>query len=49
MFVREAVVDFVAARPDAYVFRRWRKGPTSARDDRERVEEALLIGDMPPC
>jgi general secretion pathway protein K len=49
VFVREAVVDFVAARPDAYAFRRWRKGPASASDDRERVEDPLLIGDMPPC
>jgi len=48
VFVREAVVEFVAARPDAYVFRRWRKASTVA-SEREGDDEPALIGELPPC
>jgi general secretion pathway protein K len=48
VFVREAVVEFVSAQPDAYVFRRWRKASTLTTE-RERDQEPALIGDLPPC
>jgi len=46
VFVREAIVEFVAARPDAYVFWRWRKGSTVATG---RSDEFVLIHDVPKC
>jgi general secretion pathway protein K len=44
VFVREAVVEFIAARPGAYLLRRWRKGLASAV---EAGGEALLAEDLP--
>jgi general secretion pathway protein K len=46
VFVREALVEFVANRPGAYLLRRWRKGLAS---ERGIPEQALAISDMPPC
>ena len=48
VFVREAVVEFVAARPGAYMFRRWRKGSALVADSRAADGPSLPI-DMPPC
>jgi general secretion pathway protein K len=45
VFVREALVEFVANQPGAYLFRRWRKGSSDSR----LVEEALPVSDLPPC
>jgi general secretion pathway protein K len=45
LFVREALVEFVANRPGAYLLRRWRKGLS----DRGTIEQMLAIPDMPPC
>ena len=47
VFVREAIVEFVAARPDAYVFWRWRKGSTVPTG--RSVDEFVLIADTPKC
>jgi len=44
VFVREAVVEFVANRPGAYVFRRWRKG-SALLDDGAPVQ----TDDLPRC
>jgi general secretion pathway protein K len=44
VFVREAVVEFVSARADAYAFRRWRKG--LATDSGTDLSPA---DDLPPC
>jgi general secretion pathway protein K len=48
VFVREAVVEFVANRPGAYVFWRWRKGSALAADGAP-AEESLTAADLPPC
>jgi general secretion pathway protein K len=48
VFVREAVLEFVATRPGAYAFRRWRKGlATTTRDG--TVEKSPSNSDLPPC
>jgi general secretion pathway protein K len=44
IFVRESIVEFVADRPDAFVFRRWRKA--SAPQD---GSQAMAPSDLPPC
>lgn len=46
VFVREALVEFVANRPDAYLVRRWRKALTS---DSRVIQESLAVSDSPPC
>jgi general secretion pathway protein K len=46
VFVREALVEFVANRPGAYLFRRWRKGLAS---DGRLVEDSVPVSDLPPC
>ncbi len=48
VFVREAIVEFVATRPGAYVFWRWRKG-SAAATGRGRIDEFVLISDVPRC
>jgi general secretion pathway protein K len=45
VFVREALVEFVANRPGAYLLRRWRKG----QSDRGTAEQIIALSDMPPC
>jgi general secretion pathway protein K len=45
VFVREALVEFVANRPGAHMFRRWRKGLTSDR----LLEESLPVSELPAC
>jgi general secretion pathway protein K len=45
VFLREAVVEFIANRPGAYVFRRWRKGTVPA----ESQTDSLLDFAPPPC
>jgi len=47
VFVREAVLEFVAAQPGAYAFRRWRKGP--APDTIDMLDQAPPVSDLPPC
>jgi general secretion pathway protein K len=46
VFVREALVEFVANQPGAYLLRRWRKGLAS---DSRLVEDSLPVSDLPPC
>jgi general secretion pathway protein K len=46
VFVREALVEFVANQPGAYLLRRWRKGWAS---DSRVIEESLAASDSPPC
>ena len=46
VFVREALVEFVANRPGAYLFRRWRKG---LANDSGLVEESVPVSALPPC
>jgi general secretion pathway protein K len=46
VFVREALVEFVASRPGAYLFRRWRKGSAI---DHGLVEDPVPVSALPPC
>lgn len=45
VFVREAVLELVAARPGAYVFRRWRKSLAGMTG----LVESQSIPELPPC
>jgi general secretion pathway protein K len=46
VFVREAVVEFVANRPGAFLFRRWRKASATLADSET---DSLIALDMPAC
>jgi len=48
VFVRGAVLEFVAAQPGAYTFRRWRKG-SAPRAVGGMVEESPPVADLPLC
>jgi len=48
VFVREAVLEFVAARPGAYVFRLWRKAAATLTPG-GMVEESSSFFDLPSC
>jgi general secretion pathway protein K len=45
VFVREAIVEFVAARPGAYLFWRWRKGSAATGG----TADEALVSRMPRC
>jgi general secretion pathway protein K len=46
VFLREAVLEFVATQPGAYAFRRWRRGSGVAN---ATVEDAPSVAGMPAC
>ena len=48
VFLREAVLEFVASQPDAYAFRRWRRG-SGVSNAGNTAEDSQSIADMPMC